>query len=165
MKYLGLFLILLLSVSALAEPRIESLRWVDEGFLERQRKVIDGMTRSEFGVPLRRNRSDLQLLNRIIERELINRFETEKLQAMGVVLGDIYVTELGLQWMMYEDREGISRVVCVPEVKECLFPVTMISKRVALGAKPDVEALYERGRELISPYLPKRAYSSPQSEE
>lgn len=158
MKYLGLVMALF-SFSAWAEPRIEPLRWVDEGYLERQRSYVDGLVRTEFGIPLRRNRSDLQLLNRIIDREMINRFETEKLQALGVVLGDIFVAELGLQWMMYEDRYGLTRAVCVPEVKECLFPVTMISKRAALGAKPDAEALYKRGEELITPYLPKRAWS------
>lgn len=140
--------------------QIEELRWVDNGFLERQRQSIDEITRSEFGSRLRGDKSDLRLLARILEQDLVNQTEKQKLQAMGVVLGDVFANELNMQWRVYRDADGKSRAVCLPEVRQCLFPVTMISKRMEVGVKPDINELYDRGVELIKPHLPKLPYSA-----
>ena len=129
--------------------------------LERQRGLIDEIGRSEFGARVRQDISDLRLLQRIMDEGLINQTQTQALQAMGVVLGDIYVAELGLQWRVYRDEEGKSRAVCVPDTSHCLFPVTMISKRASLGVKPNIRELYERGVSLIKEHLPKLPYSAP----
>lgn len=142
-------------------PEIEQLRWVDNGYLDRQRNLIDEMGRAEFGVRLRKNIDDLRLLQRIMDEGLINQTQKVQQQAMGVVLGDIYVNELGLEWRVYRDDEGKSRAVCLPKTTHCLFPITMISKRASLGAKPDIRALYQRGVSLIEDHLPKLPYSAP----
>lgn len=141
-------------------PDIEDLAWVDNGYLERQRQLIDEISRSEFGRPVRRDLSDLTVLERIIENELVNRTETQTLQAMGVVLGDIYVAELNMQWRVYNDRQGKSRAVCLPDTTHCLFPITMISRRAEAGSRLDVRRIYERGVELMRPYIPKLPYSA-----
>lgn len=171
MKALIPLLALLLGGSALAQTSaqssaplvIEDLRWVDSGYLERQRALIDEIGRSEFGSRVRKDISDLRLLQRIFDRDLVNQTELVKQQAMGVVLGDIYVTELGLEWKVYKDQEGKSRAVCVPRTQHCLFPITMISKRASLGVKPDIRALYEKGIFLIESHLPKVPYSTASS--
>ncbi len=142
------------------DPVVEELRWVDNGFLERQRQQIDEITRFEYGSRLNGTRTDLRLLARIIDDGLINQTERQKLQAMGVALGDVFVNELNLQWRVYEDRSGKSRAVCLPDTNHCLFPVTMISRRMEAGIKPDPNVLYQRGVEMIQPYLPKVPYSS-----
>lgn len=142
-------------------PVIEELRWVDNGYLERQRNLIDEIGRAEFGVRVRKNISDLRLLQRIMDGDLINQTQKVQQQAMGVVLGDIYVNELGLEWRVYRDEEGKSRAVCLPNTSHCLFPITMISKRASLGAKPNIRALYEHGISLIEDHLPKLPYSAP----
>ncbi len=140
-------------------PIIEDLAWVDNGYLDRQRQLIDEISRSEFGRPLRRDLSDLTVLERIVANELVNRTETQKLQAMGVVLGDIYVAELNMQWRVYNDRKGKSRAICLPNTRHCLFPVTMISRRAEAGSKLDIRRIYDRGLELMRPYIPKLPYS------
>ena len=142
-------------------PVIEELRWVDNGYLERQRNLIDEIGRGEFGVRLRKNITDLRLLQRIMDEGLVNQTQKVQQQAMGVVLGDVYVNELGLEWRVYRDEEGKSRAVCLPKTSHCLFPITMISKRASLGAKPDIRALYEHGVSLIEEYIPKAPYSAP----
>ena len=139
---------------------IEELRWVDNGYLERQRNVIDEIGRTEFGTRVRKNYSDLRLLQRIMDEDLINQTQKPQLQAMGVVLGDVYVTELGLEWRVYRDEDGKSRAVCLPKTSYCLFPITMISKRATLGVKPNIRELYEHGVSLIEDYLPKTPYSA-----
>ncbi len=142
-------------------PEIEELRWVDNGYLDRQRNLIDEMGRAEFGMRLRKNISDLRLLQRIMDEGLINQTQKVQQQAMGVALGDVYVNELGLEWRVYRDDEGKSRAVCLPKTSHCLFPITMISKRASLGAKPNIRELYQHGVSLIEDHLPKVPYSAP----
>lgn len=142
-------------------PEIEELRWVDSGYLERQRNLIDEIGRAEFGIRVRKDIGDLRLLQRILDEDLINQTQKVEQQAMGVVLGDIYVNELGLEWRVYRDEEGKSRAVCLPKSSHCLFPITMISKRASLGVKPDIRELYEHGVSLIADHLPKTPYSAP----
>jgi hypothetical protein len=142
-------------------PVLEELRWVDNGYLERQRALIDEIGRSEFGSRVRKDISDLRLLQRIIDQGLINQTQKQHLQAMGVVLGDVYVSELGLEWRVYKDELGKSRAVCQPKTSHCLFPITMISKRASLGVKPDIRALYDKGVSNIADHIPKIPYSAP----
>ena len=118
------------------------------------------IARGEYGRILRADKSDLRLLQRIIDDELIRPVETQKLQALGVVLGDVFVAELGLVWRTFEDPRGKSRAVCLKDNRECLFPVTMISKRIEFDQKPNIEELFERGRGRMQPFLPKLPYSA-----
>jgi hypothetical protein len=162
-RFTQLFLILVIFASqAFAQdnsvPSIEELRWVDTGYLQRQRTLVDEIVRSEFGTPLRGDKRDLRLLQRVLDTGLIKQVELIKQQALGVVLGDVYVADLGLEWVVYMDADGKSRAVCLPNTQHCLFPITMISKRASLGAKPDIQALYDRGVLLIQDHLPKLPY-------
>lgn len=166
MKHLLLSAILILPLITQAQSRqqaapiIEEPAWIDNGHLDRQRQIIDEISRSEFGRPVRRDLSDLTVLERIVENELVNQTETQKLQAMGVVLGDIYVTELNMQWRVYIDGKGKSRAVCLPATTHCLFPVTMISRRAEAGIEPNIRRIYEDGVGLMRPYIPKLPYSA-----
>lgn len=137
---------------------IEELRWVDTGYLQRQRALVDEMTRTEFGTPLRGDKRDLRLLQRIMDQGLVKQVDLVTQQALGVVLGDIYVKDLGLKWVVYKDADGKSRATCLPDTHHCLFPITMISKRASLGAKPDIQTLYDHGVTLIQDHLPKLPY-------
>jgi Domain of unknown function (DUF3806) len=165
MKKLYAVLLLTLSISIDAAPKeeiiISDLKWVDSGHLERQRALVDEISRLNFGARIRKDKGDLKSLQRIIDEELVNQTEKQKLQALGVVLGDIYVHELGLEWKVYLDSQGKSRATCLKGTEYCLFPVTMISKRAQLGVKPNVTELYEKGVRDIEAYLPKLPYSSP----
>jgi hypothetical protein len=158
--------ILLVSYGSIAEdrlsadeyPKIEELRWVDNGFLERQRSLVNDITRLEFGSQLRGNKSDIVLLQRVLDKGLIKQAENVKLQALGVALGDTFVKELGLEWRVYRDEDGKSRAVCMPKSKNCLFPITMISKRARLGVIPKVQTLFDKGASYMKPFQPKLPY-------
>ncbi len=140
-------------------PVVEELRWVDNGYLQRQRELVDEIARSEFGQRIRRDKSDIRTINRILEGGLIGVTEKQKLQALGVVIGDVFVTELNMQWRVYHDKKGKSRAVCLPDTNHCLFPITMISRRVEAGRAPDATNIYETGVKLMQPYIPKLPYS------
>jgi hypothetical protein len=141
-----------------AWPRIEELTWMDRNHLAKQREVIDGLARFEFGRPVRGNKSDLRLLQRFVDERLIPRSDIQELQALGAVLGEVYVQEYDLVWRSYEDEKGRSHAVCVENSNNCLFPITMLSRRIVAGLIPDVEKIYNNGIEIITPYLPKRPF-------
>ena len=134
-------------------PSVEELKWVDEGYLTRQRELVDELSRLKFGERIRGNISDLETLQRILDAELVNQTETKKLQALGVVLGDVFTSELKMQWRVYTDEDGKSRAVCIKESIDCIFPITMISKRVEIGVIPDVKGLYEKAANALKPLL------------
>lgn len=142
-------------------PQIQPLSWMDENHLAQQKQFVDNLARAELGRPVRGNKSDLDLLQRIVDRGLIERTATQNLQALGAVLGDVYVAEFDvLEWRAYEDEKGRSRAVCVRDTGNCLFPITMLSRRLEAGLKPDVELVYNTGVGAIKPYLPKLPFSA-----
>ena len=142
------------------EPAIEPLAWVDSGYLTRQRALVDDITREEYGRALRGDASDLELLQRIVDDELIKPMEVQKLQALGVVLGDVYVKDYPFEWKTYSDGQGKSRAVCLTSVSECIFPVTLIAKRASRGLPVDVQDLYNKTLAHLQPFLPRLPYSA-----
>ncbi len=169
MKYptkhpLLLSLLLLMTVSAHAQKSdddgvtLSEPSWLDNNHLGKQRTMIDDIARGTFGEQIRGNKSDIATMQRIVYQGLVKDQDKIKLQAMGVVLGDIYVNELGLKWTIYEDRRGRSRAVCVVNTKYCLFPVTMLARRMEVGLVPDIQRIYDENADAIKAYLPKNPY-------
>lgn len=142
-------------------PRILELNWLNEQFLIKQRKRIEEITRVNFGQSLKSGKNNIPLLQRIIDEQIIEPDDTISLQALGVILGDAFAdSNKNLAWKVYEDELGKSHAVCVEETKECLFPVTMLSKRIENKTKPKVEDVYQKGLDAMQPFLPKLPFSS-----
>lgn len=59
-----------------------------------------------------------------------NRIKTCELQCLGIVLGDAFVQELKMEWVMVEDDGGRDPAVQPAGTTIILYPLTMISKRV-----------------------------------
>jgi hypothetical protein len=144
-----------------ANPKavIEELGMVDRSFMERQIDSIDQLARTRLGNQLRGNMSDLDLLQTIINQSLIPDTDTEALQALGAVMGRVLEADLpSLQWKIYIDRVGRSRALCITGTQHCLFPMTMLSRRMSTGLKPDVHKVYEGAIDLIEEHLPHAPY-------
>lgn len=136
-------------------PRVTDLNWLNEQFLIKQRKRAEAITRRHFGLQLKQGQGNIPLLQRVLDENILASDDTEDLQALGVVLGDAYVARhRELSWRVYEDELGKSHAVCVASTKHCLFPITMLSRRVEAGAEPQVEQVFDKGFALIKPYLP-----------
>lgn len=141
------------------EVSIEDLSWADRNYLEKQVATIDEIARIQLGTQVRQKLSDLELLQRIVDRGLIPQNRVQDLQAMGVVLGNVMIADIpALEWKVYQDSLGRSRALCAKGSRECLFPVTMLSRRMEKGAKPDVKKVYEDAIELMADYLPQYPY-------
>ena len=68
--------------------------------------------------------------------------QTYELQCMGVVFGDAFVQELGMEWVTVEDQYGANPAVRLPGTSIIIYPLTMISKRVERGESVDVFDLF-----------------------
>lgn len=140
-------------------PKILPLNWLNQQFLDRQRTLADDLVRINLGQRIHSQKSDLELLQRLIDTQTVTSEDKQSLQALGVVLGDVYTLERKeLQWRVYEDDLGKSHAVCVVDTQNCLFPITMLSRRIEAGLKPDVMKIYQKGWNELQPYLPKRPF-------
>ena len=137
-------------------PKINELSWINYQFMDRQRETIANLSQIHYGKRIRSDKHDLDTLQRIVDDGLIEKDETRDLQALGVILGDIYLREHDdLVWRVYEDELGKSFAVCVGSTEHCLFPLTMLSRRIEVGAKPDVHMVYDKGWQAIKKQLPR----------
>ena len=73
---------------------------------------------------------------------MFKRDQSYKLQCLGIVLGDAFVQELGMEWIMVEDENGRDPAIRMPKTTMILYPMTMISKRHRHGEKVDVFELF-----------------------
>ena len=68
--------------------------------------------------------------------------QTYELQSMGVVLGDVFVQDMGFHWIVVEDESSRDPAVQYKNTSIILYPLTMISKRIERGEEVDVFELY-----------------------
>ena len=68
--------------------------------------------------------------------------KTHELQSMGVVLGDVFVQDLGFHWILVQDEFGTVPAIQYENTTIILYPLTMISKRVEKGETVDIFDLY-----------------------
>jgi len=141
-------------------PVISEPNWTNTTFLSNQRTLVDELARRHFGSQIRGDKSDLYILQRLIDNDAIARDDKASLQALGVVLGDVYTAEhKNLQWRIYEDELGRSHAICIKNSQHCLFPITMLSRRIEAGLNPNVERVYQKGFDSIKDFLPKLPFS------
>lgn len=139
---------------------ISDLKWTDKQYMEAQAQRVDALAREEFGSQLHATKNDLELLQRIINRGLVERTDTQTQQALGIVLGNVLASETGMQWFIYNDAEGRSRALCVTKTEHCLFPATMLSRRMAAGLYPDVAKIYNDALEMVEPHIHQSPYDA-----
>lgn len=84
----------------------------------------------------------LGLLRALLAQKVFKPEQTYELQCMGIVLGDVFVQELGMEWVTVRDEHGVDPAVRMPRTDTLLFPLTMISKRVEKGETVDVFELF-----------------------
>lgn len=159
---LALTCIILLSTATQAQDKdkveVSDLGWLDKNHLQHQVERIDEIARSNLGTQIRNSTDDLELLQRVINKGLIAKDDRLRLQAMGAVLGNVMAQEFGMVWQVYEDNLGRSRALCVEDTQHCLFPITMLSRRMEVGLLPNVQEIFDYCHEEIRPYLKRNPY-------
>lgn len=138
----------------LEKKQIDPLTQGDINFMDKQRGRIDDLAKRYLGMRLRQEKvNDLEILQKLLDQKLVKHDDVELLQAMGMVMGDIYVQELGVHWVVYRDRLGRSRALQWSNNETLLFPVTMISRRVEAGIDVNVNEVYNKGLAILKPLV------------
>ncbi len=126
---------------------ISKLSAHDEEVLQSRRDMVvdiakrDGTRHSLDGSPSQ----VLSLLQKLLDDGAVTSSHPQGLQAMGVVLGDLFARQPELKWVSFEDDLGKSLAVRIDNTENVLFPVTMISRLVEVGIKVNVEEIYNKG--------------------
>jgi len=90
------------------------------------------------------NKQDIVLLQQIIDRRIIKKYETRKWQALGVLFGDVLANEFNMTWVRYEDRYGLNKALRWRKTDNFMFPLQMFSKRIEFNEKIKVAEIYDK---------------------
>lgn len=136
--------------------QISDLGALDIRYMAEQRESVNDLVRRNFGGRLTgETEHDLQLLQRLLDQELVQPDQTQQLQAMGFVLGDLLAQDLDMQWVVYQDKVGRSRALRYQQSDDYLFPVTMISRRREVDNRKSVQGIYQKAYNIIDARRPK----------
>ena len=126
----------------MAEQRVSALTEADLKRLEDQRAVVtrylDEASLSKFETAP----GKLGTLRALLKAEVFSPDQTYELQSLGIVLGDVFVQDMGFHWVIVQDEYGRDPAIQFQETSVILFPLTMISKRIERGERVDVFDLY-----------------------
>jgi hypothetical protein len=144
------------------EPEISELTYLDRGFMQQQRELINDIAATNLGRQFSGEKiRDLDLLQTLLDRGLVKPDQTRELQAMGLILGDLLAADLGLNWVIYEDELGRSRALRYADTDNYLFPMTMIARRIEGDSHTPVVAIYDKAYQSIYKIQPQRPFQEP----
>ena len=136
------------------ERRVEPLSAIDQQFMAQQRGRVEAMANG-IGRRLSGQKArDIDTLQQLLGRGMVDPADTLTLQAMGVVLGDLLAKELRMDWVVYRDRAGRSRALRFQQSDIYLYPVTMISRRWGVGSQKPVQQIFDDAVANTLPLLP-----------
>ncbi|MDX1964526.1 MAG: DUF3806 domain-containing protein [Pirellulales bacterium] len=125
------------------QQKVSALSQADVERLDKQRAIITQFVADEDSrAKYQKVAGKLGTLQAILNQKEFQPSQTYELQCMGAVLGDAFVQEMGMEWVMVEDEHGTDPAVRLPGTTIIIFPLTMISKRVERGETFDVFDLF-----------------------
>jgi hypothetical protein len=121
-----------------AEPGAQDRARLDRGRLMIRHYLANDDARSKFQtVP-----GKLGALRAIMKIEAIRPGRKDLLEALGIVLGDTFVQDMGFHWVVLDDALGSHLAIRYRRSNIFLDPLTMIAERVQHGEQVDVLDLY-----------------------
>ncbi|GEM_PF-1268273 len=145
----------------LLENLVTPLEALDRQYMDLQRQRINELTLRYYGGRCCRMETELDYLQRLLDDRYVAAEQTLELQAMGVLLGDLLVSELDLRWVVYEDAKGRSRALQIDDSDNYLFPVTMISRRWEVGDRMSVADIYANAVAAVESARPPLPFEEP----
>jgi hypothetical protein len=137
----------------MADQALSPLTDADEQRLSDQRAVVTRYLDEDGRKKFETAAGKLGTLRALLEANVFRSDQTYELQSMGIVLGDVFVQDMGFHWLIVEDEYGRDPAIRYAGTSVILFPLTLIAKRIEAGEKVDVFDLYNgvaaRAGELI----------------
>ena len=113
--------------------------------------VVAAAAKQRYGTAaLTRTKSDLPVLQNLIDERVFNKAHTYELQSLGVAFGDVLASELPLRWVMVTDEYGTDPTLRFKETTLQVNALSMISKRVERDEPVNVSELLRITREQLS---------------
>lgn len=139
---------------------ITELSWIDNNKMGQEIAALNELTESKIGAPIRGDLSDLDTLQRLVDNNIVKPDDYKIQQAMGLALGNLILADFPstFEWKIYQDELGRSRALCAKGTSDCLFPITMFSRRIEVGIKPDVKKIHKDAIAHMKKHLPKLPY-------
>jgi hypothetical protein len=108
-----------------------------------RRETMDLIARRLGVLNLKGDKSDLKVLQNLVDRKAIGSDDVRGLQSLGIVFGDVLVNEYGLSWVSYEDDVGTSKALRWKKTENYVFPVTLFSKRAQFKENINMTGVFE----------------------
>jgi hypothetical protein len=125
------------------EQQITALTEADQQRLRDQRAIVEKyLANEESRQKYKTATGKLGTIRALLQAGTFKREQTYELQCLGIVLGDAFVQDLGMEWIMVEDEYGRDPAIRMPNTSIILYPLTMISKRIERGEQVDVFDLF-----------------------
>jgi hypothetical protein len=130
-------------VAAANPTRLNELSPEDQARLQRgrvliQRYLADDDSRAKYLTAP----GKLGTLRAIMKIEPLHPAKRDLLEAMGVVLGDTFVQDMGFRWVAIENESGRHVAIRYRRTNIFLYPLTIISDHVRRGERFDALDLY-----------------------
>jgi len=169
MKYVGIFIGLMLalpvwaeaetetSVTTLTPEQLENYRFLvkptkyivktltvgQQSIMSGQRRAAKDLLIRQLGlVRITGTREDLKSLQQLVDRKVLRKSQREEWQAIGVLFGDILAKEFRLDWVSYSDERGANKALRYRKTDNFVFPVTLFSKRAKFDEHIDMAEIY-----------------------
>lgn len=146
------------ATAQLLDKLVSPLTPLDRQYMDQQRERVTELTLRHYGGRCCRREAELDLLQRLLDDRIVGPDQTEALQGMGILLGDLLAAELDLHWVVYEDARGRSRALQLDESDNYLFPTTMISRRREAGDETPIAVIYRNAVDTIEAARPPLPY-------
>lgn len=126
-------------------PVVSELSTGQKFLMDRQRQEVKDLIARHLGIlALHQDKSDLDTIQQIYDRQLLKKTDMKDWQSVGVVFGDIIAKDFGMHWVSYEDERGLSRALQWKHTQNFIFPVTIFSKRIRFDEKIDAHKIYDK---------------------
>lgn len=137
-------------MSEIDDQKIMQLTTDDERRLREQRYVVEKfLAGKESKQKYKSTAGKLGTIRALLQNNVFKPDQTYELQCLGVVLGDAFVQELKMEWIIVEDEFGRDPAIRMPDTSIILYPLTMISKRIESGVQVDVFGLFGGAAEHV----------------
>ena len=131
-------------------PKFTGLSREDSTRLEQQRAVVAATVKQRYGTKgLTKTKSDLPVLQNLIDQRVFSKSQMYELQSLGVAFGDVLASELPLRWVMVTDEYGTDPTLRFKETTLQINALTMISKRVEKDEPVSFQHLLDTTREQL----------------
>ena len=134
-----------------SEPRFTALSSEDAAGLDKQRALVAVVAKQKYGTSsLTKTKSDLVVLQRLIDDQVFNKSQTYELQSLGVAFGDVLASEFPLRWVMVTDEFGTDPTLRYKTTPLQINALTMISKRIERNERVNLLDLLEITRQQLA---------------